>query len=182
MDSPFMTEIATGIAQHDWRVVRFEFPYMHRRRITGKKGGPGHATKLVGYYQSVIDHFGDVNRLVIGGKSMGGRIASMIADQSGVAGLMCFGFPFHPRGKPDRVRTAHLSNLKTPTLIVQGTRDPLGLPEEIETYTLADTIEIVWAPDGDHSFKPRKSSGRTSHDNLTFTIQEANRFIDQLDI
>jgi predicted alpha/beta-hydrolase family hydrolase len=97
---------------------------------------------------------------------MGGRIASMIADEVGAAGVLCLGYPFHPPGKPERLRTAHLETLKTPTLIVQGTRDRLGTEEEVATYALSPSIEVAWMGDGDHSFKPRKKSGRTLEQNL----------------
>ena len=85
----------------------------------------------------------------------------MIADEVGAAGVVCLGYPFHPPGKPERLRTAHLETLKTPTLIVQGTRDRLGSEEEVAAYTLSPSIELAWMADGDHSFKPRKKSGRT---------------------
>lgn len=97
---------------------------------------------------------------------MGGRIASMIADHCGVAGVVCLGYPFHPPGKPEKLRIAHLQSLRTPTLIVQGTRDPFGKPGEVRSYGLSPAIELVWVPDGDHSFAPRKKSGRTDERNL----------------
>jgi predicted alpha/beta-hydrolase family hydrolase len=109
--------------------------------------------------------------LIIGGKSMGGRVASMIADaafaEGRIAGLLCLGYPFHPVGKPEQLRTAHLAGLQTPALIVQGMRDPFGTPEEVAGYTLSPAIEILWLEDGDHDLKPRKSiSGFTAADHL----------------
>src|ERR1700683_2872759 len=104
-------------------------------------------------------------KLVIGGKSMGGRIASLVADDAGVDGLVCLGFPFHPVGKPDKLRVEHLGKIKTPTLIVQGERDPFGSREEVAGYKLSAAVRIEWLVDGDHSFKPRKSSGRTEERN-----------------
>jgi predicted alpha/beta-hydrolase family hydrolase len=108
---------------------------------------------------------GDAARLVIGGKSMGGRIASMVADDAGVAGLVCLGYPFHPPGKPDKLRVEHLRALRTPTLIVQGERDALGHRDEVAGYALSPAIRLHWLADGDHSFKPRKASGRTEAEN-----------------
>src|SRR5947209_18352568 len=99
--------------------------------------------------------------LVIGGKSMDERIASLVADEAGVAGLICLGYPFHPVGKPDKLRVAHLRTIKTPTLIVQGERDPFGSREEVAEYELSPTVQVKWMKDGDHGFKPRKSSGTT---------------------
>jgi predicted alpha/beta-hydrolase family hydrolase len=114
----------------------------------------------------VLSLVGPADEVVIGGKSMGGRIASMIADEVGAAGVVCLGYPFHPPGKPERLRTAHLERLKTPTLIVQGTRDQLGNEDEVATYALSPSIGLAWMADGDHSFKPRKKSGRTLEQNL----------------
>ena len=98
---------------------------------------------------------------------MGGRIASLIADEANVAGLVCLGYPFHPSGKPDKLRTEHLNTIKTPTLIIQGERDALGNKDEVAGYELSKKIKIHWLPDGDHSFKPRKASGRTLEENWT---------------
>ncbi|MDA0256647.1 MAG: dienelactone hydrolase family protein, partial [Chloroflexi bacterium] len=105
-------------------------------------------------------------RLAIGGRSMGGRIASMLADEVGSAALVCLGYPFHPAGKPERLRTAHLQELRTPTLIVQGERDPMGRPDEVASYRLSPSIELRWLADGDHSFRPRRASGRTEAQSL----------------
>ncbi len=99
---------------------------------------------------------------LIGGKSFGGRVASMVADALGVPGLVCLGYPFHPPEKPEQLRTAHLEHLGTPALICQGTRDPFGTVEQVAGYDLSPTIELHWLDDGDHDFRPRKAiSGRT---------------------
>ena len=108
---------------------------------------------------------------------MGGRIASMIADAQGVRGLVCLGYPFHPPGKPDRLRVAHLADLRTPTLIVQGTRDTLGRRDEVEGYDLSPAIRVVFLEDGDHSFKPRVRSGRTEAQNLDAAIVALAAFL-----
>ena len=84
-----------------------------------------------------------------------------------LAGLLCLGYPFHPIGKPDQLRTAHLADMQTPTLIVQGTRDAFGTREEVATYKLSNSIEILWLEDGDHDLKPRKAvSGFTVADHM----------------
>jgi uncharacterized protein len=84
-----------------------------------------------------------------------------------IAGLLCLGYPFHPPGKPDQLRTVHLAKMKTPALIVQGTRDPFGSRQEVSTYQLSKTIEILWLEDGDHDLKPRKRvSGFSADDHL----------------
>jgi predicted alpha/beta-hydrolase family hydrolase len=87
------------------------------------------------------------------------------------------GYPFHPPGRPDRLRTAHLANLRTPALIVQGTRDPFGTPDEVSGYALARSIRICWIEDGDHSFKPRARSGRTERQNLEAAVAAVLAFL-----
>lgn len=180
MDTPFMDYFAVGLAGTGLRVVRFEFPYMRRRRTEGKRSGPDRAEVLLETWRAVVaaQPFAP-SRIVIGGKSMGGRIASMCADELGVAGLICLGYPFHPTGKPDRLRVAHLIPLKTPCLIVQGTRDTMGNATEVAALGLPDELEVAWLADGDHSFKPRKKSGVTLEDNLSTALNAARAFIDK---
>jgi hypothetical protein len=179
MDSPAMVAFAEGLAAAGLHAVRFEFPYMQRRRETGKRGGPDRAPVLLESWRGVIDGF-DRQRLIIGGKSMGGRIASMVADDAGVRGLVCLGYPFHPPGRPEKLRTEHLAGLQTPTLIVQGTRDPFGNAGEVPDYELSAAIAIHWLEDGDHSFKPRKSSGRTLAQNIEEAVAAIAGFIEGL--
>ncbi len=164
MDHEFMTAFAEGLADAGLRVVRFEFPYMAERRRTGKRRPPNREPVLREAWHQVIDYL-DAPTLIIGGKSMGGRIASLIADEAQPAAQVCLGYPFHPSGKPDRLRTEHLAEIKTPTLILQGERDALGNREEVAGYQLSENIQIRWLPDGDHSLKPRKMSGRTEREN-----------------
>lgn len=159
-----MEFFATELAARGIRVARFEFPYMAERRKSGKKKPPDREPVLRETWLSVIEELG-AEGLVIGGKSMGGRIASLIADEAKVAGLVCLGYPFHPTGKPDKLRVDHLRELKTPTVIVQGERDPFGNRDEVKTYRLPRRIKMHWLPDGDHSFKPRKASGVTEQEN-----------------
>ena len=180
MDSEFMNAIAERLGDVDVEVVRFEFEYMAKRREDGRRRPPDRMPKLVARFEEVIAEAGPPSQLVIGGKSMGGRIASMIADQAGVAGLLCLGYPFHPPGKPERLRTDHLEALKTPALIVQGTRDPFGSRTEVAQYSLSPSIELAWIEDGDHSLKPRKKSGRSLSQNLDEAAGAAVRFIRRL--
>jgi uncharacterized protein len=180
MDSPFMNAMARGLAARGLRVARFEFPYMHRRRAAGERKPPDREPVLLATWRAAIDALGGAERVVIGGKSMGGRMASMIVDEAGVRGLVCLGYPFHPQGRPDRLRVAHLAGLRTPTLIVQGTRDGLGSREEVEGYTLSPRIRIVWLEDGDHSFKPRSSSGKTERQNLEEAVAAVAEFVGEL--
>lgn len=176
MDSEFMNVFAEGLAGAGLRVVRFEFPYMAQRRRTGKRHPPDREPVLRETWHSVIDSV-DAETLVIGGKSMGGRIASLIADEVHAAALVCLGYPFHPAGKPDRLRTEHLAAIETPTLILQGERDALGNRDEVTAYRLSRSINIQWLPDGDHSFKPRKKSGRTQQENWEEAIAAIAGFV-----
>jgi predicted alpha/beta-hydrolase family hydrolase len=180
MDSPFMETIAEGVAKAGIRVARFEFPYMRRRRETGKGGAPDAGPVLMQSWREAIEELGGGERLVIGGKSMGGRIASMVADEAGVRGLVCLGYPFHPPGKPEQTRTRHLEVLRTPALILQGSRDPFGKPDEVAQYRLSRSIRLKWLEDGDHSFKPRVRSGHTEADNLGAAIADLVEFIEAL--
>lgn len=177
MDSPFMTIIAEGIASAGWRVVRFEFPYMAARRDGGSKRPPDRQPVLLDTWREVIADLGGPERLVIGGKSMGGRMASLIADEAGVRGLVCLGYPFHPPGKADRLRTGHLADLSTPTLICQGTRDTMGGRDLVRGLTLSPAIRLHWAEDGDHSLKPRKASGRTEAQALAEAVAAVDGFL-----
>ena len=181
MDSPFMTAIAETLAQDGIRVARFEFPYMRRRRESGRGGAPDSGAVLMQSWRDTIAEMGDPRRLVIGGKSLGGRIASMIADEARVRGLVCLGYPFHPPGKPVATRTEHLAHLRTPALILQGTRDPFGKPDEVKKYRLSHSIRIEWIEDGDHSFKPRARSGRTEADNLVTAAGLVREFVRALE-
>jgi predicted alpha/beta-hydrolase family hydrolase len=170
MDSTSMTAAAQALAAVGFRVARFEFGYMAARRAGGPKPPP-RAETLQPEYSAAIDALNPSGKLIIGGKSMGGRVASMIADEiraaGKIAGLLCLGYPFHPPAKPQQLRTAHLADLKTPTLIVQGTRDPFGMPPEVATYHLSKAIEILWLEDGDHDLRPRrKISGFSTADHL----------------
>jgi uncharacterized protein len=166
MDSAAMTAAAKALAAEGLRIARFEFGYMAARR-TGERRPPPKAESVMPEYVAAIDDLKAKGKLIIGGKSMGGRVASMIADEmhaaGKIAGLVCLGYPFHPMGKPEQLRTKHLEKLKCPALIVQGTRDIMGAREEVTGYKLSKAIEILWLEDGDHDLKPRKAvSGFTA--------------------
>lgn len=179
MDTPFMETFAQGLAAQNLRVGRFEFPYMKMVRETGRRRPPDRAPILLQAWEEVIDSL-DAKPLLIGGKSLGGRIASMVADKKQVTGLICLGYPFHPPGKPDRLRTEHLRTLETPTLICQGSRDPFGTAEEVAQYDLPAGIRLHWLGDGDHSFNPRKRSGRSIEQNWQEAIEAIVNFINDI--
>ncbi|WLS02108.1 alpha/beta family hydrolase [Shinella oryzae] len=171
MDSPAMNAAAEALAAQGLRVARFEFSYMAARRTDGGRRPPPKAETLNPEFRAAVSALGATGPLVIGGKSMGGRVASMVADDlhaaGSIAGLLCLGYPFHPPEKPTQLRTAHLMTLQTPALICQGTRDPFGTKEEVAAYDLPERIRLLWLEDGDHDLKPRKSiSGFSAADHL----------------
>lgn len=185
MDTKWMEDICQALSRQNVQVLRFEFGYMAARRTTGKRSPPPRANGLLDEYRQIISENGNHRRLVIGGKSMGGRVASMIADdlyqQGAISGLLCLGYPFHPTGKPENLRTAHLATLRTPTLICQGTRDPFGSKDEVASYGLAASITMNWLDDGDHDFKPRKAvSGKTLSENIEAAAQRISSWAAEL--
>lgn len=160
MDSDFMADMATRLAEQGVSVMRFEFPYMAQRRLDGRRRPPSPQAKL-------LDCWGEVHalvrphvtgRLAIGGKSMGGRMASLVADELQADALICLGYPFYAAGKPEKPRVAHLAELATPTLIVQGERDALGNRETVAGYSLSVAIELLWLTTANHDLKPLKSA------------------------
>lgn len=173
MDSPFLSEMAALLAERGVIVARFEFGYMGQRRDGGTRRPPPRTDALCAEFAVMV---ADIRRryrkasMFIGGKSMGGRIASMIADDMRkghrITGCICLGYPFHPVGRPETLRTTHLGTMQTPTLIVQGERDPFGTRAEVQRYTLSNRLSLAWITDGDHDLKPRVSSGRTHAENL----------------
>lgn len=181
MDSLFMQQMATHLSSRGIAVVRFEFPYMQARRLSGKRSPPNPMARLLDALREQWADFAATRSgpLLLGGKSMGGRVASMLADELGAAGLLCFGYPFHPPGKPERTRVAHLAQLETPALVVQGTRDALGSPGEVAEYTLSPAIEMHWLDTADHDFKPLKRSGHQQNGMIEQAAQAAALFCDR---
>jgi uncharacterized protein len=175
MDSAWMNAFADRLAAKSIRVARFEFSYMASRRTGEGRKPPPRAETLLAEYRTAVEQLGPAEKLFIGGKSMGGRVASMVADalyaDRKIAGLVCLGYPFHPPGSPEKLRTAHLENLSAPTLICQGTRDPFGTKEEVSGYRLSPAISLFWLEDGDHDFKPRKESAATAKGNLDAAVE-----------
>jgi predicted alpha/beta-hydrolase family hydrolase len=176
MNSPFMDSIGARLAAHGLRVVRFEFDYMAARR-KGMRRPPDREPLLRYRWLETIHRVKGTRPAFIGGKSMGGRIATLVADEAEVDGVVCFGFPFHPPGRAAAARLERIQELRTPTLILQGTRDSLGSRDEVSKFKLSPAITIRWIDDGDHSLKPRKSSGRTEEQNLDEAASAAAEFI-----
>lgn len=186
--SPWMGRVSDLLAEAGLRVLRFDFAYMAERQRTGARRPPARAEALVSEYEAAVAQVaaegaggGAGSRLVIGGKSMGGRVASLAAqslfDGGRIAGLVCLSYPFHPPAKPEQLRTRHLKALTCPTLIVQGERDPFGGPSEVDGYGLSPAISVRWMRDGDHDLAPRRSSGATLEGNLAEAVQAIVRFV-----
>lgn len=171
MDSPFMNSIAYECSQRGMEVVRFEFPFMAQRRAGGKKRPPNTQEVLLETWQTMVDRYSTGSLpLFVGGKSMGGRMATLWAAaarrQPACRGILCLGYPFHPAGKPQRLRIAHLSSLSLPVLIVQGTRDAFGSRDEVAGYALGEGVRFHWIESGDHDLRPLKRSGVTQQQAL----------------
>ncbi|ENO0727328.1 alpha/beta fold hydrolase [Vibrio parahaemolyticus] len=179
MGHDFMTAVAKGLVEQGIRVVRFNFPYMVKRSEDGKKRPPDRTPKLLEAYSEVIAHFAS-SPVVIGGKSMGGRMASLLAEHELVAGIACLGFPFHPPGKPEKFKGDHLASIDKPTLILQGERDTFGKREEFDEFVFSQQVKVSFLPDGDHSFKPRKSSGHTEAGNIALAVEQLSAFINEV--
>lgn len=170
MGTPFLETVARLLGERGIAVLRFEFAYMARRSETGTRGRVPRAEGLMDEYWAAVAGVPPGAPLLIGGKSMGGRVASLVADElwaaGKVAGLVCLGYPFHPPKKPEQLRTAHLEALRCPGLIAQGERDPFGSRGEVEALGLSPAIHFHWAGDGDHDLGPRGGSGFTRAGNL----------------
>ena len=186
MDSGFMNDVAAGFASRGVEVVRFEFPYMAARRESGKRRPPDRMEKLLKHFDQLIQRYNrDPVPLFIGGKSMGGRVASVWAAESAKGknakdnchGVVCLGYPFHPPRKPDNLRIAHLPKCRIPLLIVQGERDPLGSRADVESYELAGPLTFCWLTSGDHDLKPLRRSGYTHQQHLDAAADAAVAFM-----
>lgn len=170
MATPFLEAFATLLAERGIATLRFEFAYMAARSSGGSRKPPPKADRLIGEYRAAVAAVDSGAPLLIGGKSMGGRVASLVADElyaaGRIVGLVCLGYPFHPPQRPGELRTQHLAGLVCPSLIVQGERDPFGSRAEVEAMRLSPAIRFHWGGDGDHDLGPRGGSGFTRKSNL----------------
>ena len=187
MDSAFMERLSKNLADEGVRVARFEFAYMAARRTGGSKRPPPKAEKLIGEFQTALQTLmGECDGpILIGGKSMGGRVAAMLAGGASlparVKGVACFGFPFHPTGKPDADwRLEPLEAAMRPVQILQGERDPFGSRQELEAVTLPDHVRIQFIEDGNHDFGPRGKSPATLAGNVANAANHLAEFARQV--
>jgi predicted alpha/beta-hydrolase family hydrolase len=176
-NSEFMQSVAEGLAKHNINVLRFNFAYMQLIEELGKRRPPDRADKLLVHFKAVLSEIDSRLPIFVGGKSMGGRMASMLLEDSSALGCICMGYPFHPPGKPEKLRTKHLLTMKKPVLILQGERDTFGTCEEVDKYNLSQQVTMNYLVDGDHSFKPRKASGFSHGEHLNSAIMQTVEFI-----
>lgn len=191
MEHAFMQAVSEQLACKGIRVLRFEFPYMVKRREEGTKTPPNRQAQSIAAYQQALADANISGKLIIGGKSMGGRIASLLASDLeadtqqafSIAGVICLGFPFYAPKKersPELSRGTHLYKTKIPTLILQGDRDSFGNQEELQALPLSTSVNCQFIADGDHSFKPRVKSGHTLEGNIETAASSMAEFIHRL--
>ncbi|MCV6611119.1 MAG: alpha/beta hydrolase [Amphritea sp.] len=181
MDSDFMASVAHQLASGGLEVIRFEFPYMQKRREDGKRRPPDRQPKLLEFFEALIEQFSEPGLpLFIAGKSMGGRMATMLADAESVHGCFVYGYPFYAPGKSDKPRVDHFESMHTPVHIFQGTRDPMGNREAVAGYQLAECVRVHWLEDGDHDLKPRKKSGLNQDEHISFAVESTLQYCQQI--
>ena len=187
MDSDAMSRITAALVTVGFRVGRFEFPYMVKRRQDGRKRPPDGMETLLQTWRDAIAETLNTSergeRIFIGGKSMGGRMASRLLAEDvppGVAGGMVFGYPFHPPGRSGQWRVQHFPALRRPLWIAQGERDPFGKKAELSTLDWESApLRMHWASAGNHDFVPTKRSGLTRDDLLHEAALAARTFARQ---
>ncbi len=187
MDSAFMNKLAAALASQGIAAARFEFAYMAGRRTGGPKKPPPRADKLIAEFQTALQSVLSQSDgpLLIGGKSMGGRVAAMLAGGGSLPGrakgVACFGYPFHPTGKADAEwRLQPLQDAKRPVLVLQGDRDPFGSKAELDEVTLPAHVSLTYLEDGNHDFGPRGKSPATLDGNIKLAAEAVRAFVDRL--
>ncbi len=180
MSSNFIINMTELLLTKGISVVRFNFPYMEKRLLDGKRRPPDRMPKLVEDMTALLDELDLQESLFIGGKSMGSRVAATLLandpkNPRTIRGLIAIGYPFHPIGKPDNLRLAPIQASSHPMLIIQGERDKLGNRAEIEGYELPQQCQVKFMQDGDHDIKPRVKSGYTLQEH----IERAANYIEQ---
>lgn len=177
-DSGFMQLLAQQLTEHNIEVWRFNFAYMQRFIDTGKRSLPAKMPLLLAEFSQQINNSPADLPLFIGGKSMGGRVASMLSQHSKVKAVCVFGYPFHAPKKLNW-RTEHFATLASPLFIAQGERDSFGTKDELAAMQWPD-VTMHWLTDGDHDFKPRVKSGLTQQQLITAAAQFCSRSIDEI--
>jgi len=172
METRLLVDIAEALAQRGVAVLRFNFPYTEAGRRA-----PDPQAKLEACYRAVAEAVArEFARPYLGGKSMGGRIAShIVADGFPAGGLVFLGYPLHPPGRPDRIRDSHPARITAPMLFIQGTRDPFATPELLhQTVNRLEPAKLVEIKGADHSFKVK---GRAQADVTAELVQAIDEFL-----
>ncbi|GIU18916.1 alpha/beta fold hydrolase [Shewanella sp. MBTL60-007] len=180
MHHEFMTQMAKGLSVGA-TVVRFNFPYMRANAIDGKRRPPDRAPKLIADYAlqfSILKQQFKPKKVYLVGKSMGGRMSTILAESIKVNGVVALGYPFIPLsgGEP---RLEPIEKCLAPLMVIQGERDKFGHKGLVNTWPEMEKVQLHWLTDGDHSFKPRKSSGTTLEANLEQAVSHIKDFIKQ---
>ncbi|WP_445005983.1 alpha/beta family hydrolase [Halomonas mongoliensis] len=161
-DSTFLERSRDALAERGVQTLAIEFAYLQQMRREARRRPPPKVDRLVeelSRWCDILTHPG-LPPLWLGGKSLGGRVASLVAARDGAAGLVLCGYPFHPPRRPETLRLAHWPLIGCPTLVVQGSRDPFGSRDEIAGYDLG-AARVPVLEDGDHDWQPRRASGLT---------------------
>jgi uncharacterized protein len=182
--SSFMVRFANALAARGIDIITFNFVYSEAGRHV-----PDRNDKLELCYRKIIAAYCDGSlqkglgrqKLVIGGKSMGGRIASQVAASTAddIAGLVLLGYPLHPPGHPEKLRSKHLPDIRAPMLFVQGSRDSFGTPDELRPIIeqLKTAVELCVVEGGDHSFKVPKRAATPQEQVYEFVLDEIQRWL-----
>lgn len=193
MHHAFLTKVAELLMAEGIYVVRFNFPFMIKRTLDGKRRPPDRMPALMNAYTELM-LFQKIEAdlpIFIAGKSMGGRVAASLMSDDGdnvenvdqvraqIKGVICLGYPFHPPKKVENLRLSPLQTALKPVCIIQGDRDALGNKIEVQDYQVSPLCEMNYLPDGDHDFKPRVKSGFTQAQHIKTAVQHMLRFMDE---
>lgn len=189
MRHSFMEAMANALASLELEVIRFNFPYMQQAEAAGKHRPPNRMPVLLEAMQDVMRLVSKLEPslpLILAGKSMGARVASQLLTLSNISeyrvlASVSFGYPFHPPGKPDKLRLDHFDDIRRPHLVLQGTRDPFGKQQEVKNYPLGENTKVDFVNSGEHSFIPLKSAGTSQQALIQYAAQQtANLVCEQI--
>lgn len=179
MKHEFMQSVAAAMSAKNFTVYLFEFDYMQQIQATGTKRPPPAVAKLALEFISLLNLLALSGPLIIGGKSLGGRVASLVVEQTNAVGWFALGYPFHPQRKPNTLRVAHLLASSKPAIIIQGTKDALGSYDEVLSYQLPAHIDVYWLAEMDHSFKPFKAAKYSQMQAIELSVLEIEQWLEQ---
>ena len=186
MKHQYIEDLVQLMNAQQLNVLRFNFPFMDKRKLDGKRRPPDRMPTLVACYQSILANVTTDLPIYIAGKSMGGRVAAILAGDKDlmnthqIRGVICLGYPFHPAKKTDKLRLAPLQETQRPVLILQGQRDALGSEIEIKAYELSSHCQLHFFNDGDHDLKPRVKSGYNLKQHQSAAVNKMRSFIDEI--